>query len=77
MLLPAIERIKASFENQAFGVCTYLGEVTGVASGSIRLYFIYASFLTVGSPVIVYMSMAFVLNMRKHFRRKNSTVWDW
>ncbi|MES2388681.1 MAG: PspC family transcriptional regulator [Bacteroidota bacterium] len=71
-----IERLKTVFENQAFGVCTWLGETTGVASGSIRLFFIYASFMTVGSPVIIYLSMAFVLNMNKHFRRKNSTVWD-
>lgn len=71
-----LEKVKALVENRAFGVCTWLGDVTGVASGSIRLYFIYASFLTIGSPVIIYMSLAFLMNMHKHFRRKNSTIWD-
>lgn len=71
-----IESIKTLFEKQAFGVCTRLGEIMGVSSGAIRLFFIYASFLTIGSPVIIYMSMAFLINMRKHFRRRSSIVWD-
>lgn len=31
-----------------------------------RMWFIYISFLTVGSPVIVYMVMAFVMNIRRY-----------
>jgi phage shock protein PspC (stress-responsive transcriptional regulator) len=71
-----VKHIQQYFENHAFGVCTRLGEKMGVATSSIRLFFIYASFLTLGSPVIVYLSMAFVMNMRKHLR-KSSTVWDY
>lgn len=70
-----VKRIQLFFEEHAFGVCTYLGEKLGVASSSIRLFFIYASFLTLGSPVILYLSLAFVLNMRAHLR-KRSTIWD-
>jgi phage shock protein PspC (stress-responsive transcriptional regulator) len=70
-----VKRIQLFFEGQAFGVCTYLGEKLGVATSSIRLFFIYASFLTLGSPVIIYLSIAFVLNMRAHLR-KRSTIWD-
>jgi phage shock protein PspC (stress-responsive transcriptional regulator) len=70
-----VKRIQLFFEGHAFGVCTYLGEKLGVATSSIRLFFIYASFLTLGSPVIIYLSIAFVLNMRAHLR-KRSTIWD-
>ncbi|MBC7923732.1 MAG: PspC family transcriptional regulator [Ferruginibacter sp.] len=72
-----MERIQAFFENQAFGVCTRLGEKMRISTCSIRLFFIYSSFLTFGSPVIIYLSMAFVINMRKHLRRNNHpTVWE-
>jgi len=71
-----IKGIQNFFEKRAFGVCTSLGEKMGVATSSIRLFFIYASFLTFGSPIIIYLSLAFVLNMRRHLRRR-STIWDY
>lgn len=71
-----MQRLQSFFEKQAFGVCTFLGEKLGIATGSIRLYFIYLSFLTFGSPVIVYLIMAFLLDIHKHLRRKRSSIWD-
>jgi phage shock protein PspC (stress-responsive transcriptional regulator) len=73
--MDVVKRIQLFFEGHAFGVCTYLGEKLGVATSSIRLFFIYASFLTLGSPVIIYLSLAFILNMRAHLRKRN-TIWD-
>ena len=70
-----IDRLKHFFEKHAFGVCTALGEKMGIATSSIRLFFIYASFLTLGSPVIVYLSLAFLMNLRAHLR-KRTTIWD-
>lgn len=69
-------RIQHFFEGYAFGVCASLGEKLGVATSSIRLFFIYASFITFGSPVIIYLGLAFVMNMRKHLRKRNP-VWDY
>ena len=71
-----IKRIQHFFEEHAFGVCTRLGEKMGIATSSIRLFFIYASFLTFGSPVIIYLALAFIMNMRRHLRRR-STIWDY
>jgi len=71
-----VKSVQGFFERQAFGVCTALGEKMGIATSSIRLFFIYASFLTFGSPIIIYLSLAFVLNMRTHLRRR-STIWDY
>ncbi|HEX5003400.1 MAG TPA: PspC family transcriptional regulator [Bacteroidia bacterium] len=71
-----IEDIKAWFERQAFGVCDWWGEKLSIKSSNIRLFFIYASCLTVGSPVIIYMIMAFVLNLRNMTRRQRGSVWD-
>ncbi len=71
-----IKRIQHFFEKYAFGVCTRLGEKLGIATSSIRLFFIYVSFLTLGSPVILYLVLAFVMNIRRHLRRR-STIWDY
>jgi len=62
-------------EKYAFGVCTKLGEKLSVPTSSIRLFFIYSSFLTFGSPVIVYLSLAFIMNFRQLYRRRNNSLW--
>lgn len=71
-----MRRLQYFIESQAFGVCTMLGEKLGFATSSIRLTFIYVSFLTMGSPVLVYLMLAFWMNVSKHLRRERSTVWD-
>jgi phage shock protein PspC (stress-responsive transcriptional regulator) len=71
-----MKKIQDFFEGYAFGVCTKLGEKLGIATSSIRLSFIYASFLTFGSPVLIYLGLAFIMNIRKHLR-KRSPIWDY
>jgi phage shock protein PspC (stress-responsive transcriptional regulator) len=71
-----IQDIKDYFEKQAFGVCTWLGEKLDMPSSVIRLFFIYTSFLTAGSPLIIYMVLAFWLKLKNYVRRKRSSVWD-
>jgi len=70
-----MKRLQHFFEQYAFGVCTRIGEKIGFATSSIRLFFIYTSFLTFGSPVLIYLALAFVMNIRKHLRRRNNSVW--
>jgi len=70
-----MNKIQNFFENKAFGVCAKLGEKLGVPIASIRIFFIYASFITFGSPVILYLGLAFLLNFRKHLRRRNNRLW--
>ncbi len=70
-----MEKIQAFFEQHAFGVCTRLGEKLGLATSGIRMFFIYASFLTFGSPVLIYLALAFVMNIRQHLRRSRNSIW--
>ena len=63
------------FEKKAFGVCTALGKYMGISITTVRLYFIYASFLTFGSPLIVYLVLAFWLNLRRSMRRRRQSIW--
>jgi phage shock protein PspC (stress-responsive transcriptional regulator) len=61
-----MNRFKEFIEWQAFGVCTAIGERLGIATSRIRTWFIYISFLTMGSPLIVYFILAFWLNIKKY-----------
>ena len=71
------KNIKYFSENQAFGVCTWLGQKMRISASSVRLYFIYTSFITMGSPIIIYLVLAFWMNMATHLRRHNHpTVWE-
>jgi len=42
------------------------------------LFFIYVSFLTFGSPLIIYLAMAFILEHKEFFKfkKRRKTVWD-
>ncbi len=71
-----IQWIRDYFEKQAFGVCARIGEKLQMRTSVIRLFFIYASFLTIGSPLIVYMILAFWLKMKSYVGSKRSSVWD-
>jgi len=72
-----IIQAKSFIEWKAFGVCTAIGERLGLATSRIRLWFIYISFLTLGSPIIIYMVLAFWINMKQYIflNRRNPIRW--
>lgn len=59
-----MNRFKHFIEWQVFGVCSYIGEKIGIATTTIRKHFIYISLLTMGSPIVVYMFIAFWVNFK-------------
>ena len=61
-----MNRLKHFIEWQVFGVCTAIGEKMGIATTTIRKYFIYISFMGMGSPVIVYFFVAFWMNIKRY-----------
>jgi len=61
-----MNRLRNFIEWHVFGVCTAIGEKLGIATSTIRKYFIYISFLTMGSPVIVYFFIAFWMNIKRY-----------
>ncbi len=72
-----VDNIFGIFEKQAFGVCEWWGEKLSLDSSSIRLSFIYLSFITFGSPLLIYLIMAFFLRNKHWFKAKGTnTIWD-
>jgi len=72
------DKLRDFSEREAYGVFTWLGKKMNIKSSEIRLSFIYVSFVTLGSPILIYLAMAFVLKNKEHFkpRHKKRTVWD-
>ncbi|MBK8350135.1 MAG: PspC domain-containing protein [Saprospirales bacterium] len=63
-------------ERNVYGVCSYLGRKLSMPTKKIRLFFIYTSFIAFGSPIIIYLILTFVLNLRYMINNKRNPVWD-
>lgn len=67
-------------EMRVFGICSWLGDKLGMKASNIRIYFVYLSFFTFGSPIIIYLILAFLRENKHYFFgkkvRSNSSVWD-
>ncbi|RZL19997.1 MAG: PspC domain-containing protein [Pedobacter sp.] len=70
------QRTVIFLERYSFGVCTYLGERFKISTTRIRLFFIYASFLAVGFPLLVYFLAAFTLDIRNYVKKARLKYWD-
>jgi len=70
-----MRKIQYFLEKQAFGVCTKIGSKMDIPTSTIRMYFIYASFLTFGSPILLYLGIAFWMNLRHHLRKSRNPIW--
>jgi len=73
-----LEKILIFFEKRAFGVSEFLGTKFGVNPALVRKFFIYLSFVTLGSPLLIYFPMAYFLENKDklYWRKKRKTVWD-
>lgn len=71
-----VDNFKFLVEANAFGVCERIGERLKMPVKNIRLFFIYASCMTIGSPIIIYMILAFWMKMKDYVHSSRTTVWD-
>ena len=61
-----MNKLKNFIEWKLFGVCSAIGDKMGIAPSRIRTWFIYISFLTLGSPLIIYFVLAFWMNIKRY-----------
>ncbi len=71
-----IENIRDYCERRGFEVCTRLGDKMGLRPSVVRLYFIYTSFIGLGSPLLVYLMMAFWIRIKDYLQTTRSSVLD-
>ncbi|MBC7617145.1 MAG: PspC family transcriptional regulator [Pedobacter sp.] len=70
------QKVVTFFEKQSFGVSTYLANKLNMSTAKVRLFFIYASFLAVGFPILFYLLAAVVLDIRNYMKKVRLKVWD-
>jgi len=70
------QKVVTFFEKQSFGVSTYLADKLNMSTTKVRLFFIYASFLAVGFPILFYLLAAIVLDIRNYMKKVRLKVWD-
>ncbi|NRS90095.1 phage shock protein PspC (stress-responsive transcriptional regulator) [Flavobacterium sp. 7E] len=69
-------KIKYFFEKYGFHVSSRLADKLGMRVTSVRLFFIYISFVTVGLWFGVYLTIAFWLKLKDLIRAKRTSVFD-
>lgn len=71
-----VEAVRKFFEIQAFGVCTRLADRLHMRVSFVRLFFIYLSFIAMGSPLLIYLLLAFVLRIKDKVNSRKTSVFD-
>jgi phage shock protein C len=77
--MKTIQKIAFFFELKSYGVCYWIAQKLGISSSKVRIGFIYASFIALGSPLLLYFGLAWVLEHKHYFgfkRMKKPTVWE-
>ena len=73
-----IQKITFFFEMRSFGVSEWWARKLGIRSSQVRLFFIYTSFIALGSPIIIYLIMGWILENKHYFKlaKKKTSIWE-
>lgn len=71
-----VQKLKSIFEKQGFDVCSRISDRLNLQVNEVRLFFIYVSFLTLGSPLIIYVLIMFALKLKDLFFYKRKRTFD-
>jgi hypothetical protein len=71
-----IIKLKYFFEKHGFNAASRLADRLGMRASSVRLFFIYITFVTAGLWFGVYLTLAFWLKLKDLIRAKRSSVFD-
>lgn len=74
--MPLVIQLKYFFEKQGFHIASRLADRLGMRANSVRLFFIYISFVTAGLWFGVYLTIGFVIKLKDLVRAKRSSVFD-
>lgn len=74
--LPWVLRLKYFLEKYGFQVSSRLADRLGMRANSVRLFFIYISFVTAGLWFGVYLTLAFWIRLKDLIRSKRTSVFD-
>lgn len=71
-----IHEIRHFFERNSFGFFQRLADRLGMRAKSVRIFFIYITFFTVGLSFAFYLTFAFAMKLKDLVYTKRSSVFD-
>lgn len=71
-----ITQLKYFLEKHGFNAASRLADKLGMRVSSVRLFFIYITFVTAGLWFGVYLTLAFWIKLKDLIRSKRSSVFD-
>ncbi|MFK7048639.1 MULTISPECIES: PspC family transcriptional regulator [Flavobacterium] len=69
-------KLKYFFERQGFHIASRVSDRLGMRANSVRLFFIYISFVTIGLWFGVYLTIGFMMKLKDLVRAKRTSVFD-
>ncbi|MUP46400.1 PspC domain-containing protein [Gramella sp. BOM4] len=71
-----VSNIRYFLERHGFYVSSRMADKLGMRAKNVRLFFIYASFFTMGAGFIIYLVLAFWLKLKDLIYTKRTSVFD-
>ncbi|WP_446719400.1 PspC domain-containing protein [Joostella sp. CR20] len=71
-----MQNLRYYFEKHGYAVSSRLADRLGMKTKNVRLFFIYASFFTLGVGFFVYLTLAFWLKLKDLVYTKRTSVFD-
>lgn len=74
-----IQKITFFFEMRSFGVCEWWAKKLGIEGAKVRNAFIYLTFIGLGSPLILYLIMAWIKEHKHYFKlqlKRKKSIWE-
>ena len=75
-MIKVVTNIRYFFEKHGFHVSSRLADKLGMRATSVRLFFIYISFVTIGLGFGFYLTLAFWIKLKDLIRAKRTSVFD-
>jgi phage shock protein PspC (stress-responsive transcriptional regulator) len=74
--MKSLVSIRHFFELYGYNVLSRVADRLGMRASSVRLFFIYISFVTLGLSFGIYLTLAFLLRLKDMIYTKRSSVFD-
>ncbi len=74
-----VQKISLFFELRSFGVCQWWARKLGIEISKVRNAFIYTTVIGLGSPLVLYFIMAWIVEHRHYFKfqgKRKTTIWE-
>lgn len=71
-----LQSLRYFLEKYGFYVCDRLANRLGMRTKNVRIFFIYATFVTIGFGFLVYLILAFWLKIKDLIYSKRTSVFD-